>query len=104
MNRKSVLRNRRRDLMRWSNGTFKETVLKYEPDSEALPKLLPKKKWCYEVCCEINGYRVFAADETRWDAIYLAWDCARWAIKEPEFDTKKYDWERINRMDPGAQG
>ena len=80
MNRKSVLRKRRKDLIRWSNGTFKEYVLNLDEDDEIIPD---RKEWGYHVEATVNGWRICAPDRNRWEAIYAAWDCAKWCLNRP---------------------
>ena len=82
MNRKSVMRKRRKDLLRWSKGEYKESVLNLDMDDKIIPD---RKQWGYCVECNVNGYSIGAPDRTRFEAIYAAWDCAKWALTQPNF-------------------
>lgn len=83
MSRMSVLRKRRKALLKWSNGDYKEEVLNTDLDGRILPD---KKEWGYGVECTINGHFICAPDRNRFDAIYAAWDCAKWVLTLEPFE------------------
>ncbi len=80
MNRKSVIRARRKEIMRLGK-IVKEEILNRDDDGN----LYPKKEWGYAVNAIVNGRSIYAADRNRFEAMYSCYDGAKWAAKQEPF-------------------
>lgn len=55
-----------------------ERVLNRDDDG----KLYPKKEWGYTVHAIVNGYSIYAPDDSRYDAYKGCYEAAKWASEQ----------------------
>ncbi len=76
MNRKSIMRRNRKEIMRL--GRIIETeVLKRDEDG----KICPKEEWGYCVRAEVNGWRISSPDRNWYEAYVGCLEAARCAAE-----------------------
>jgi len=85
MNRKSVTRARRKEIMRLGRIT-EERWLSRDDDGTKYPK----KDRGYTVHAEVNGYSIIAPDYNRFEAFKGMLEAARWAAEQKPFE-KPYE-------------
>ena len=78
MNRKSVTRARRKEIMRLGTITWEGWLNSYEDGS---PKL-PRKEWGYSVHADVNGWHIYAPDHNPFEAYKACLECARMCMEK----------------------
>lgn len=70
MNRKRKIRQMRKDILRLGEITG-ERILR-EPGA-------PKKEWGYSLRAKVNGFTIYAPDDSKYEAYKACLDAAKWA-------------------------
>jgi len=78
VNRKSVTRARRKEIMRLGTITWEGWL---NSDEDGSPKL-PRKEWGYSVHADVNGWHIAAPDHNPFEAYKACLECARMCMEK----------------------
>ena len=78
--RKRIARRIRKNIMRLGK-IIEERVLNRDEDG----KLCPKKEWGYTVHAIVNGYKIYAPDDSWYQAYKGCYEAAKWASEQESF-------------------
>lgn len=77
MNRKSVTRGRRKNLLRLGTDFKEEPLVRFDDGTK-----MPKRMRGYWVEVTVESFKIYVSDRSRFNAMQAAWECAKWATTQ----------------------